>query len=214
MKEKLLSLTLPGNTQITPIPGYVQTGSGGLEDLIQWVLRVLFIISVALALLFLLWGGVKWIISGGDKEKIASARKTILYAIIGIVIVLLSAVIVQFVGYITGADSPQNSRSSSKKAKPYDCPDGTNNYYCGRNTSDTQCPLCSPNPDCSVGEYSIAKCSVEEGKESFCTQDDQCIPNCPLGKRGVGFCNKPDQGFDTRGTCQSNCIDEEQSGEF
>jgi hypothetical protein len=100
----LLSLTLPGDENvITPPPGFIApTGQGGLGEIIQWVLIILGTIGVIAGLIFLVLGGIKWITSGGDKEKIESARKTILYSILGIILVVLSTVIMQFVGNILG----------------------------------------------------------------------------------------------------------------
>lgn len=47
----------------------------------------------AIALVFLIWGGVQFITAGGDSGKVDNARKTILNAVIGIIIVILSLVI-------------------------------------------------------------------------------------------------------------------------
>ena len=50
----------------------------------------ILIIAVLIALFFLIWGGVRWITSGGDKAKVESARGTIIAAIIGLVIAFLA----------------------------------------------------------------------------------------------------------------------------
>jgi hypothetical protein len=46
---------------------------------------------------FIIWGGIKYTKSQGDSKQTAAARSTILNAIIGLVIVILSVAIVQFV---------------------------------------------------------------------------------------------------------------------
>lgn len=69
----------------------------GANDVIRFVINALFFIAILAALVFLIWGGVKWIISGGDKEKVSAARSTIIAAIIGLILVLLSYVILNFV---------------------------------------------------------------------------------------------------------------------
>lgn len=51
------------------------------------------------------WGAVDWILSGGDKEKIASARKRITTAIIGLVLLSLTFVVMVVVGQILGIGS-------------------------------------------------------------------------------------------------------------
>lgn len=116
MTEKILALTLPGNAGndliITPPAGFITTGENGLTSVIQWVIIILGALGVATALIFLIWGAIKWITSSGDKEKLQSARATITYSIIGLIIVLLSAVIIGFVGRVlNGKDTIPDSNS-------------------------------------------------------------------------------------------------------
>jgi hypothetical protein len=61
------------------------------------VITLLFVIAVIIALGFLIWGGIKWILSGGDKGAVESARNTIVAAIVGLVIVFLSYFILNLV---------------------------------------------------------------------------------------------------------------------
>ena len=56
----------------------------------------LFIIG-ALSVIMLIFGGIKYTISAGDAKQVESAKGTIMYAIIGIVVALLAAAIVNFV---------------------------------------------------------------------------------------------------------------------
>ncbi len=48
------------------------------------------ILAVVIALLYLLYGGIKWITSGGDKTEVDNARKHIIAAIVGLVVVFLA----------------------------------------------------------------------------------------------------------------------------
>ena len=57
---------------------------------------VLFIVGV-IAVIMLIIGGIKYVISGGDSKKVTDAKNTILYAIIGMVIAVFSYAIVTFV---------------------------------------------------------------------------------------------------------------------
>jgi Type IV secretion system pilin len=61
------------------------------------VVQVLLIIAIILSLLYLIWGGVRYISSGGDKGKIDQARSTLVAAIIGLVISLLAFFIVSLI---------------------------------------------------------------------------------------------------------------------
>ena len=47
-------------------------------------------------------GGMQWITSGGDKTKLEAARKRITYAIIGLIVALMSFLIVNILGYLFG----------------------------------------------------------------------------------------------------------------
>ncbi len=84
-----------------------------LENLVSFGVNILFVIGIILTLIFLIWGGILWITSQGDEEKVKKARKTLTYAIIGIVVILLSAVIIQFVGTLLGIDFVANLGAQS-----------------------------------------------------------------------------------------------------
>ena len=51
----------------------------------------------AIAVFMLMWGGLRYITSGGDSKKITDAKNTVLYAIIGLIIAFLSYAIINFV---------------------------------------------------------------------------------------------------------------------
>jgi len=57
-----------------------------------------------LSVIFIFVGGISFILSGGQEEKIKQAVSTIRYAIIGLIITVLSVVIVGAVGKIIGLD--------------------------------------------------------------------------------------------------------------
>ena len=50
-----------------------------------------------IAVFMLVFGGLKYILSGGDSKKVDSAKNTILYAIIGLIIAVFAYAIVNFV---------------------------------------------------------------------------------------------------------------------
>jgi hypothetical protein len=69
-------------------------GNGGVVDSItSTILYVLGFISV----IMLIVGGVKYALSAGDAKAVTDAKNTILYALIGLVIAILSYAIVNFV---------------------------------------------------------------------------------------------------------------------
>lgn len=57
---------------------------------------ILYIVGI-IAVVMLIVGGIKYVVSGGDAKKVTDAKNTVLYAIIGLVIAVLAFAIVNFV---------------------------------------------------------------------------------------------------------------------
>ncbi len=57
---------------------------------------VLYIVGI-IAVIMLIIGGIKYVVSGGDSKKVTDAKNTVLYAIIGLIIAFLAFAIVNFV---------------------------------------------------------------------------------------------------------------------
>ena len=57
---------------------------------------ILYIVGI-IAVIMLIIGGIRYVISGGDSKKVTDAKNTIMYAIIGLIIAILSYAIVNFV---------------------------------------------------------------------------------------------------------------------
>lgn len=73
-------------------------------NLLSFSVQLLLLMATLLSLAFLIWGGIKWILSGGDKHGIEGARGTIIYAIIGLVISFSAFFIINVVGYFFGVN--------------------------------------------------------------------------------------------------------------
>lgn len=73
------------------------TGAGGIKGIAQRVTNVFSIIVGAAAIIMIIYGGFRYITSGGDSGKVGNAKNTLIYAIIGLVIVALAQLIVRFV---------------------------------------------------------------------------------------------------------------------
>ncbi len=71
--------------------------SDNFGKVVGGAITLLFVIAVIIALGFLVWGGLKWILSGGDKSAVESARNTIVAAVVGLVIVFLAYFILNLV---------------------------------------------------------------------------------------------------------------------
>ena len=72
-------------------------GSDQLPTAIQGILNAIILILGIVAVIAIIIGGVTFMTSTGNPEKIKQARNTILYAVIGLIICVLSFVIVNFV---------------------------------------------------------------------------------------------------------------------
>lgn len=81
----------------TPYALEVQIGEvSEVDDLTEYIKALYeFLVGAAgiVATTMVMWGGMKWVISAGSGQKIADAKKTIIEAIIGLVLVLGSFVI-------------------------------------------------------------------------------------------------------------------------
>jgi ABC-type Mn2+/Zn2+ transport system permease subunit len=89
------------NGKSVPVPSGIPTGGiAENQKLIQNTITLFIVVAVMITLLFLIWGGILWITSGGDKAKIQAARNRIIYAIIGVIIVFMSFAIINVVGYL------------------------------------------------------------------------------------------------------------------
>ncbi|MFH1284765.1 MAG: hypothetical protein ABIH78_04235 [Candidatus Peregrinibacteria bacterium] len=73
-------------------------------EIINRGLAYAIIIAGFLSVVFIFIGGISFILSGGQEEKIKSAISTIRYAIIGLIITVLAIVIVGTVGRALGLD--------------------------------------------------------------------------------------------------------------
>lgn len=76
-------------------------------DIVQIInkgLAYAIIIAGLLSVVFIFIGGISFILSGGQEEKIKQAVSTIRYAIIGLIITVLAVVIVSTVGKALGLD--------------------------------------------------------------------------------------------------------------
>lgn len=67
------------------------------------VLDILFYLSGFIAAGYIIWGGLKFILAQGSPDKIASARSTILNAVIGLIIVIVASTAITYIARKLGA---------------------------------------------------------------------------------------------------------------
>jgi hypothetical protein len=100
---KLLSLIVP-NGDGSPITingagGMPEGGPGQLTNILGLGFQLLIIAAIFLALVNLIWGGINWIMSEGNKDRVGKARERIVNSILGLLIVFLSFFIINIIYY-------------------------------------------------------------------------------------------------------------------
>lgn len=68
-----------------------------VNSILVLVINIFSLVVGVVAVIMIIIGGLKYITSGGESSNVTSAKNTILYAIVGLVIVALAQVIVHFV---------------------------------------------------------------------------------------------------------------------
>lgn len=65
------------------------------------ILAALVFVGV-LAIFMIVFAGIKYITSGGDPKQVEGAKSTLTWAIVGLLLILLSFFIINIIGFITG----------------------------------------------------------------------------------------------------------------
>lgn len=76
-------------------------------EVINRAIAYAIILAGFLSVVFTFFGGISFILSGGQEDKIKQAVSTIRYAIIGLIVTIFSVVIVAFVGNALGLNVVQ-----------------------------------------------------------------------------------------------------------
>ena len=113
----LALVVFPVAAQITQVGGEDCSALGisctGSEDTDSLLNTIVTIVNVLLGLvgivaaIYLVLGGVRYVMSEGEENQTEKAKKTIIYALIGLIVIGLSAVLVNFIitDVIGGSDS-------------------------------------------------------------------------------------------------------------
>lgn len=81
------------------------TKDTNLAQVLTTVINALLLFAGAVAVLFLIIGGFRYVVSAGNPDQVEGAKKTILYAIVGLIIIFVAFVVVQLVQNWLGVNS-------------------------------------------------------------------------------------------------------------
>ena len=102
--DKVMTKVYAQNIDI-PVPdkGTDESGAfGTLGELVTFVVNIVFGVGLALALVFVIYGGIKYVTSAGDQTKAEEARNAITNAIIGAVVIIAFRVLINLALNILG----------------------------------------------------------------------------------------------------------------
>jgi cytochrome bd-type quinol oxidase subunit 2 len=75
----------------------ISQGTSGINSIITNIVNIFSIIVGIVSVIMIIYGGFRYVTSGGDSGNVSAAKNTIIYAVIGLVVVALAQFIVQFV---------------------------------------------------------------------------------------------------------------------
>ena len=110
----------PGKSLLPPssvTEGFSITDIG---QFIAAILTLIFIIAGVLVFVYIVWGGIQWLTSGGDSGKAEEARNRITAALIGLAIIAIAYALVRLISYFFGVQIIGDKAIP----KPFGAPDG------------------------------------------------------------------------------------------
>lgn len=73
------------------------SGSASVDSTVASVINILSMVVGVVAVIMIIVGGIKYVTSQGESAGVASAKNTIIYAVVGLIVVALAQLIVRFV---------------------------------------------------------------------------------------------------------------------
>lgn len=92
--------------------GNCSEGGSDLASIFRTVANIMLFLVGAVAVIMLIVGGFRYVTSNGDQNSVTSAKNTIMYALIGIIVAFLAFAAVNFVtSQLENANKPEESSS-------------------------------------------------------------------------------------------------------
>ncbi|MFA6307518.1 MAG: TrbC/VirB2 family protein [Patescibacteria group bacterium] len=76
-----------------------------IPELAGQMIKGLMGVTGAIALFMLVWGGIVWMTSQGSADRLKQGKDTVLWAILGLIIIFMSYVILNFVFTLIGSEA-------------------------------------------------------------------------------------------------------------
>ncbi|MCL4386828.1 hypothetical protein M1307_00340 [Patescibacteria group bacterium] len=86
---KEIALTIGGKNIEAP-GGIPMGGTNALPKVVGGLVMALYLVAIFFSLIMLIWGGLNYTMSAGNKEKLQNAKDKIKFALIGLVVALLA----------------------------------------------------------------------------------------------------------------------------
>lgn len=100
MNGRLLAQVDISNPQMNPTARFAD-----VSVLVNLILPILTASAGLFAFAYMLYGAYTWITAAGDPKKLEDARRTITYAVFGVLFVVVSFLLVRVVMFVMGTDA-------------------------------------------------------------------------------------------------------------
>lgn len=108
MKKIIAGLTgITAFLAALPVLAAIETGIGygtiiglgtrDVREMTMYVIQILMSFLGIVAIIIILIGGFRWMVSGGNEEKVAAAKALLLSGIIGLIIILAAYALASFI---------------------------------------------------------------------------------------------------------------------
>ncbi len=185
-----------------------------IQNLIFWLL----VFAGTVALILVIIAGIKFITSGGDAKQAEGARKTLTFAILGLILIMFSFAILRFIAQTTGLNCITKFGFSQCTYTPKGVEGKPNEVTCDPNIHKKSCVGSGDHKRCSCVNKSAASDSeTGNGGEDNEKPKKKCTTYGPDPKCGNGeYCNLEKICADipniTRLTC--NTLSGRNNGEY
>lgn len=138
-----------------------------IGNIIFWLLTLAGIVAVAM----IIFSGFRFVTSGGDPKQAEGAKKTLTFAVLGFVLVLLAFIILPFIAKVTGISNACITRFGFGQCVPEDI-----SHECNGTYTDGFCPgtqACRPVGPPGLGAYDCV--TLCRGSDfGWCTPGEHC----------------------------------------